>query len=208
MKLFHYRKDGVNCQEYAQVSADNMMQVILMVVLSIQQNWLGVGEQLKDVRLNGAESRFLWGNKIKTYEYLQANSHQLYTDAMAAINSGDSDRDKARALMEVFLRVDGLGIPKAGFTCQLMAGLVGCMDVHNIRLYRLDIKDLSLSKNPKTSKGVDANNKKVWAYIDVCHRIGTETLWDNWCNFLATTSKRWIDGAHVSAVHYSYLTDA
>jgi len=208
MKLFHYRKDGVNCQEYAQVSADNMMQVILMVVLSIQQNWLGVGEQLKDVRLNGAESRFLWGNKIKTYEYLQANSHQLYADAMAAINSGDSDRDKARALMEVFLRVDGLGIPKAGFTCQLMAGLVGCMDVHNIRLYRLDIKDLSLSKNPKTSKGVDANNKKVWAYIDVCHDIGTESLWDIWCDLLATKSKHWKSGAHVSAVHYSYLTDA
>jgi len=203
-----YTEDAINCQQYAQKSHDNMVDVALMVSLSIQQNWLSVGDQLADVNKCGIESKFLWGNKRKTYEYLQDNSYKLYTDAMAVINSGDSDRDKARALMEVFLRVDGLGIPKAGFTCQLMAGLVGCMDVHNIRLYRLDIKDLSLSKNPKTSKGVDANNKKVWAYIDVCHRIGTETLWDNWCNFLATTSKRWIDGAHVSAVHYSYLTDA
>jgi len=203
-----YTEDAINCQQYAQKSHDNMVDVALMVSLSIQQNWLSVGDQLADVNRCGIESKFLWGNKRKTYEYLQDNSYKLYTDAMAVINSGDSDRDKARALMAVFLRVDGLGIPKAGFMCQLMAGLVGCMDVHNIRLYRLDIKDLSLSKNPKTSKGIDANNKKVWAYIDVCHRIGTETLWDNWCNFLATTSKRWIDGAHVSAVHYSYLTDA
>jgi hypothetical protein len=185
-----------------------MADVTLMVVLSIQQNWLSVGDQLADVSRWGIESKFLWGNKRKTYEYLQDNSYQLYTDAMVVINSGDSDRDKARALMEVFLRVDGLGIPKAGFMCQLMAGLVGCMDVHNIRLYGLDIKDLSLSKNPKTSKGIDANNKKVLAYIDMCHDIGTEKLWNNWCNFLATKSKRWIDGDHVSAVHYSYLTDA
>ena len=203
-----YTEDAINCQQYAQKSHDNMVDVALMVSLSIQQNWLSVGDQLADVNKCGIESKFLWGNKRKTYEYLQDNSYKLYTDAMAVINSGDLDRDKARALMAVFLRVDGLGIPKAGFMCQLVAGLVGCMDVHNIRMYRLDIKDLSLSKNPKTSKGIDANNKKVWAYIDVCHEKGTETLWDNWCNFLATTSKRWIDGAHVSAVHYSYLTDA
>ena len=203
-----YTEDAINCQQYAQKSHDNMVDVALMVSLSIQQNWLSVGDQLADVNKCGIESKFLWGNKRKTYEYLQDNSYKLYTDAMAVINSGDSDRDNARALMAVFLRVDGLGIPKAGFMCQLMAGLVGCMDVHNIRLYRLDIKDLSLSKNPKTSKGVDANNKKVWAYIDMCHDIGTESLWDNWCNFLATKSKKWIDGAHVSAVHYSYLTDA
>ena len=203
-----YTEDAINCQRYAQTSHDNMADVTLMVVLSIQQNWLSVGDQLADVNRCGIESKFLWGNKRKTYEYLQDNSYQLYTDAMVVINSGDSDRDKARALMEVFLRVDGLGIPKAGFMCQLMAGLVGCMDVHNIRLYGLDIKDLSLSKNPKSSKGIDANNKKVLAYIDMCHDIGTEKLWNNWCNFLATKSKRWIDGDHVSAVHYSYLTDA
>ena len=203
-----YTVDATNCQRYGQASHDNMEDVTLMVVLSIQQNWLSVGDQLADVSRWGIESKFLWGNKRKTYEYLQDNSYQLYTDAMVVINSGDSDRDKARALMEVFLRVDGLGIPKAGFMCQLMAGLVGCMDVHNIRLYGLDIKDLSLSKNPKTSKGIDANNKKVLAYIDMCHDIGTEKLWNNWCNFLATKSKRWIDGDHVSAVHYSYLTDA
>lgn len=202
-----YKLDAVNCQQYAQESPDNTADMVLMVVLSIQQNWLSVGDQMLDVRKRGADSKFLWGNKIKTYEYLRDNSSQLYADAMAVINSDRSDRDKARSLMEVFLRVTGLGIPKAGFVCQLMAGLVGCMDVHNIRMYGLDIKSLSLAKNPKTSKGIDANNRKVVAYIDMCHDIGTENLWNNWCNFLATKSKKWKDGSHVSAVHYSYLTN-
>tara|TARA_R110000803_G_C11842297_1_gene304758 strand:- start:56 stop:676 length:621 start_codon:yes stop_codon:yes gene_type:complete len=202
-----YKLDAVNCQQYSQQSPDNLTDMVLMVVLSIQQNWLSVGDQMLDVRKCGADSKFLWGNKIKTYEYLRDNSCQLYADAMAVIDSDQSDRDKARSLMEVFLRVTGLGIPKAGFVCQLMAGLVGCMDVHNIRMYGLDIKSLSLAKNPKTSKGIDANNKKVVAYIDMCHDIGTEKLWNNWCNFLATKSKKWRDGSHVSAVHYSYLTN-
>lgn len=202
-----YKLDAVNCQQYSQQSPDNLTDMVLMVVLSIQQNWLSVGDQMLDVRKCGADSKFLWGNKIKTYEYLRDNSCQLYADAMAVIDSDQSDRDKARSLMEVFLRVTGLGIPKAGFVCQLMAGLVGCMDVHNIRMYGLDIKSLSLAKNPKTSKGIDANNRKVVAYIDMCHDIGTEKLWNNWCNFLATKSKKWRDGSHVSAVHYSYLTN-
>ena len=200
-----YKLDAVNCQQYSQQSPDNLTDMVLMVVLSIQQNWLSVCDQMLDVRKCGADSKFLWGNKIKTYEYLRDNSCQLYADAMAVIDSDQSDRDKARSLMEVFLRVTGLGIPKAGFVCQLMAGLVGCMDVHNIRMYGLDIKSLSLAKNPKTSKGIDANNKKVVAYIDMCHDIGTEKLWNNWCNFLATKSKKWRDGSHVSAVHYTYL---
>jgi hypothetical protein len=201
-----YKLDAVNCQQYSQKSPDNMVDMVLMVVLSIQQNWLSVGDQMMDVRKHGKDSKFLWGNKIKTYEYLRDNSSQLYADAMAVIDSDQSDRDKARSLMEVFLRVDGLGIPKAGFVCQLMAGLVGCMDVHNIKMYGLDIKSLSLAKNPKTSKGIEANNRKVVAYIDMCHDIGTEKLWNNWCNLLATKSKKWLDGEHVSAVHYSYLT--
>ena len=202
-----YKLDAINCQQYSQQSPDNMADMVLMVALSIQQNWLSVGGQMIDVRKYGMHSKFLWGNKIKTYEYLRDNSSQLYADAMAVINSDRSDRDKARSLMEVFLRVTGLGIPKAGFVCQLMAGLVGCMDVHNIRMYGLDIKSLSLAKNPKTSKGIDANNRKVVAYIDMCHDIGTEKMWNDWCNFLATKSKKWRDGSHVSAVHYSYLTN-
>jgi hypothetical protein len=204
--MSHYQLDAVNCQQYAQQSPDNMMDVGMMVVLSIQQNWLGVGDQLNDVNANGINSKFLWGNKINTYLYFRDNSQQLYNDAMVVINSKDSDRVKAQELMEIFLRVTGLGIPKAGFMCQLMAGLVGCMDVHNIKMYGLEPNSLSISKNPKTSRGVEANNKKVLAYIDLCHDIGTEQLWNNWCDYLATKSVKWLGGAHVSAVHYSYLT--
>jgi len=208
-----YKTHGVACQTYAQGSAENLMDIILMIVLSIQQNWLGVGEQLADVRLQGAESRFLWGrdkvpiiSKAKTYAYLEHNKHRLYADVMTIIDSDSDDGTKAKKLMDIFLDVDGLGLPKAGFACQLVAGLVGCMDVHNIRRYGIDPKTLSLSSNPKTAKGIAANDRKIVDYIDMCHNYGTENLWDTWCEFLSTKSKRWANANHVSEVHYTYLT--
>lgn len=201
-----YKVHAVNCQQYAQRSVNNMADVILMVVLSIQQNWLGVGDQLADVRKNKADSKFLWGNKGKTYKYLQTHKHKMYSQVMAVINSKKNDTEKAQSLMKIFLRVDGLGVPKAGFACQLTVGLVGCMDVHNIKMYNLDPKAFSLSQNPKTIKGLEANAKKILAYIELCHEYGTENLWNSWCSFLATKSPKWQDGNHVSEVHYTYLT--
>jgi len=202
-----YKIHAVKCQQYAQRSANNMADVALMVSLSIQQNWLTVGDQLADVRKNKTDSKYLtWEMKRNTYEYLQANKHKMYAQAMAVINSKQSDTEKAQSLMKVFLRVTGLGLPKAGFMCQLMAGLVGCMDVHNIKMYGLDPKSLTLAKNPKTNKGIEANSRKILDYINLCHDYGTENLWNSWCSLLSTKSKKWVDGNHVSEVHYTYLT--
>ena len=192
-------------QEYSQRSANNMADTVLMVVLSIQQNWLSVGEQMTDVRTNKLDSKFLWGNKIKTYEYLMSNKHKMFAQVNAVLNSGKSYDEQAFSLMTIFLRVDGLGLPKAGFCCQLIAGMVGCMDVHNIKLYDIDPKMLKLNPKPKTSKAIEANNSRTKTYIDLCHAYGCDNLWNSWCENLATKSKRWQDANHVSEVHYTYL---
>ena len=123
----------------------------------------------------------------------------------AVINSNQTDTVKSLALMRIFLRIDGLGLPKAGFMCQLTAGLVGCMDVHNIKMYNLKIKDLTLAKNPKGFKGKATNNGKIVAYVTLCKEHGTENLWNSWCNFVASKSISWKDGNHVSSAHYNYL---
>lgn len=192
-------------QEYSQRNANNMADTVLMVVLSIQQNWLSVGEQMADVRANKLDSKFLWGNKIKTYEYLMSNKHKMFAQVKAVLNSSKSYDEKAFSLMTIFLRVDGLGLPKAGFCCQLIAGMVGCMDVHNIKMYDIDSKMLKLNPKPKTAKAVEANNQRIRTYINLCHAYGCDNLWNSWCENLATKSNRWQDANHVSEVHYTYL---
>jgi hypothetical protein len=192
-------------QDYARLSSDNLSDVILMVVLSIQQPWYAVGDQLKDVKRWGIGSKFIWGNKIKTYNFLIARKDFIYSQYLAVLNSSKSDDDKALSLMNVFLQIDGLGLAKAGFVCQLTAGLVGCIDVHNIRMYNIPKKDLAFSKSIKSKT---LRDKKISNYISVCHTIGTENLWDTWCCSLATKTKRFEDGFHVSRVHYDFLQSA
>jgi len=200
-----YKIHAKAVQDYSRLSSDNLSDVILMVVLSIQQPWYAVGDQLKDVKKLGRDSRFIWGNKIKTFDSLKSKKDFIYSQYLAVLNSSKSDDDRALSLMNVFLQVDGLGLAKAGFVCQLTAGLVGCIDVHNIRMYNIPKKDLSFSKSIKSKALKD---KKISNYVSVCHNIGTENLWDTWCSFLATKSKKFEDGFHVSKVHYDFLQSA
>ena len=200
-----YKVHAVAVQQYAQKSASNLSDVTLMAVLSIKQPWLSIGNQLKDVRTNKLSAKALWGFKKDTYIYLESNKHKMYAQMMAVINSNKTDASKAMSLMNIFLRVNGLGMAKAGFMCQLTAGLVGCMDSHNLKMYNLDAKDFVLAKNPKTIKSLDTNVKKIRNYVQICNEYGTENLWNSWCSFLATKSTKWRDANHVSEVHYSYL---
>ena len=189
-------------QDYAKQSSNNLVDVITMVVLSIQQPWLSVGDQMADVKQNGVDSKFLWGNKRKAYNYITKRKDFIYNQYLAVINSNKSDDDKAYSLMNIFLRVEGLGMVKAGFVCQLSAGLVGCIDLHNIRLYGIDEKVLKLPKSLKTKK---LRDDRINKYISICHNIGTENLWDTWCDYLSTKSPKWSNGFEVSKVHYDYL---
>jgi len=196
-----YNIHAIKVQEFSQQTADNLVDVILMVLLSIQQNWLSVGIQLQDVKENREASKFLWGNKRKAYNYITTNKHFMFGQFKAVLNSKQTDEQKADALMKIFLRVPGLGLVKAGFVCQLAAGLVGCIDLHNIRIYSIDEKALKISS--KMSAALQAEKRKK--YITLCHAIGTENLWNNWCNHLATKSDKWRDGNHVSEVHATYI---
>ena len=189
-------------QNYAKESSDNLADVITMVVLSIQQPWKDVGKQMADVKLNGKDSKYLWGNKRRTYDYITKRKGFIFNQFLAVINSSKSNDAKAYSLMNIFLRIDGLGMVKAGFVCQLTAGLVGCIDLHNIRLYGIDEKILKL---PKSLKSKEIKDEKINKYISICHNIGTENLWDTWCNFLATKNSVWSNGFEVSKVHYDYL---
>ena len=197
-----YNLHATEIQSFAQKSANNLEAVILMVALSIQRRWNTVGKQMEDVKAKGHESKYLWGNKFKTYKYLQRHKHFMFAQFKAVINSSRDNEYKALKLMEIFLRIDGLGLAKAGFVCQLTAGLVGCIDTHNIRMYGIDIKHLKYSPNVKCHI---KRKFKIKSYINICNNIGTEHLWNNWCNYLAAKSpKSWRDGYHVSAAHVAY----
>ena len=193
---------------YAQRSPDNLFTVVMMVSISIQQKWSLVGDMLSDMVENKSDCLYLWGNKVATYEYMITHKHFIHGQMLAVIKSKNlTDHAKAISLMKVFLKIPGLGLPKAGFVCQLVTGLVGCMDVHNIKTYGIDPKTLILNKNLKSLKSLANNRRKIETYITLCHDYGTENLWNSWCSMIANKyPKDFVDGNHVSEVHYTYLT--
>ena len=191
-----FRTVNPKINQYCRESAHNTSDMIMMVVLSIQQPWHSVGKQMRDYRALGESSRFVWGNKLKTYHWLQINKENLYRDVMDATDDEE--------LMKAFLCVPGLGLAKAGFCCQLFAGRVGCIDVHNLRRLKIAASVLNLDKKSKPA----TQKVKIQAYIQACKQRRTSWLWDSWCKLIAGKDpKRWVDGEHVSMAHLQYLVE-
>ena len=187
--------------KYAQKSWKNMIDMIMMVSLSIQQPWHSVGMQMYDYRDKGSGSRFVWGNKRSALLWLVANGEQLYYEALECLQF--TGRKRSLALMNVFLQVPGLGLAKSGFCCQLFAGCVGCIDVHNLRRLNISEKVLDFNKLAMDK----TKQKKVEAYVDACAKRRCRWLWNTWCRLIAKRQpERWRDGDHVSLVHLEYLT--
>ena len=175
--------------------------MIMMAVLSIQQPWHNVGVQMYDYKDKGLGSRFVWGNKRKTLLWLATNGEQLYYEAIECLEF--TGKKRSLALMNVFLQVPGLGLAKAGFCCQLFAGCVGCIDVHNLR--RLSIPATVLTLDKKASDVT--KQKRIETYVDACSQRRCSWLWNSWCDLIAKKEpNRWRDGEHVSSVHFEYLT--
>ena len=137
-----------------------------MKTLQEQYNLIKEGKGHKDVFLKEAKKKFPnMINKAATYDYVSTHKHFMYGQMRAALNSHYSNDLKAFSLMKIFLKIDGLGIAKAGFVCQLVSGLVGCMDVHNIKTYGIDPKSLVLNKNLTSKRGIENNEKKIKQYM-------------------------------------------
>ena len=203
-----FKIHNMKINAHAQRNPDNLFAVVMMVSLSIQQKWSLVGDMLEDMQDNKSDSKYLWGNKKATYQYMTTHKHFIFGQMMAVMKSKNlTDHAKSISLMKIFLKVEGLGLAKAGFVCQLVGGLVGCMDVHNIKTYGVKSNSLKLNKNLSSTKGLENNRRKVEKYITLCHDYGTENLWNSWCSMIADKyPKDFIDSNHVSEVHYTYFT--
>jgi len=190
-----YATHNPQINEWCQRSADNTADMVCMVVLSIQQRWDSVGKQLESVRAEGADSRFLWGNKAKTYAFLQAHKQSLFDELYLS--------ESPEEVMETFLQVPGLGLPKAGFATQLYNGGVGCIDSHNLK--RLNIPETVLKISMSASD--TTIQRRIQAYVDACAKRRSEWLWNTWCNLIAKQyPNKWADAHAVSQAHVTYLT--
>lgn len=207
-----FKKYNPLINAYGQENYKNMIDLIIAVILTIKMpHWMWP-KMMEDVRKHGINSKYLFGFKRKTYEYLLEHGPELYDDLMRLWRTpkkelGGTVQTKDGEMMMRLLDVPGLGLAKAGFVMQMMFGRVGCMDVHNVRrLYKVSVADVTFSKASK----LETKKKKVMNYVNLFTGARTtEKIWDSWCEQVMWNQcnrGRFSSADEVSRLHLTVLT--
>ena len=219
-----FAKHQPKISAYARKNPDNFAAVLRFVVVTIQNRLFNCPSDCETVsevitgRANDATELaaqgILYGHKRGAVETIQAEKESLFWQAEEIFYHATSEREAASGLIALFVSIPGLGMVKAGFAAQLIYGVAGCLDSHNIARYGIDPKRLKsdLYKNAKTYK---TRQKHLNFYLDLCEQFGgCESLWNSWCEHLAIASKEdktgirmngnkplYENADHVSALH-------
>lgn len=197
-----YKRDQAAIQRWCR-NEDKLVLVATMVLLSIRMQWTGVGTQLK--RVVGGDTGPLWGWKQDGYDYIVANKTVLYQ----TVRDLRAKRISERAFLRQWLKVPGLGLPKAGFVMQLTCGKGGCLDMHNIVRLGLDARVWTVPKRKDIWDQMRVIDETINRYLDLCRQCGgSEALWNEWCDYLASKVGTLKDGDDVSRRHFTYLKEA
>jgi hypothetical protein len=172
-----YAEDQPLMAAHGLSSPDGLVDVITFVLCTIKQKLNLVGRQMEDIRVNGAESKYLFGSKRDGYRYAVEHKEVLF----AAVSKGVAIGDVV-GTVDVLTSVPGLGMVKASFVAQILGLDVACLDIHNL-------KALGLPETAfKLPKGVKRETKlaRIAAYVKTCADTGGSAYWWNrWCTYVA-----------------------
>lgn len=190
---------------WARAHPDNMHQVIKFVIATVQQSIEEAsGPILQDFDAHGPDSRFAFAWKADALAHYGEHFETIHADAIAIYAAAESDREAAIALTAYFAALPGLGLVKGGFVVQLCFGVSGCIDSHNLKRYNIAPGPFTASAF-KNLRSPESRAARAARYVDLVEQCGgTEALWDEWCDYVATLRPdRFSDGYDVSELHVS-----
>lgn len=190
-----YRDDQPRIAEFARTSPEATAHVIKFVLCSIRRRIELVDGVLR--RVARGDFRGLCKFQRDGIAYVDALANDVYTIG----NYDDVE------LVTHYLQVPGLGIAKAGFAAQLLHGVGGCLDTHNLRMLGLHANTFY------TPATIGALRKRIKMYLDACENAGdSEKLWDRWCAYVAKlrpgvwSSAQAVSQYHVRAIIETFPT--
>lgn len=170
-------------------SPQGFADVVSFVIATQNQRFYMVGAILEELRQHGiANGPYLSRTQKRgiAYAHLTARAHiaRLTCDATTQLYS--------------LLEIPAIGLVKAGFILQLCAGMVGCLDRHNLRT--LGLSERAFDHVPTTT---EALSSRIALYLHTCAQLGTPAvLYDNWCTLIAAKyPKQFTDADDVSYKH-------
>jgi len=200
-----FKRDQIKVANYAMANADNLARVLQFVILTIQVPLYRVPQDTQTAREGGDDAMgVLYGHKFTAYNACEVNAERHYAMARDIIDHAETARQCAEDLIAYFATEPGFGLAKAGFVAQLIAGVGGCIDSHNIKRFKIDARTFDAHKF-KSLKRLKSRRAMVARYMDVIDaQGGTERLWDGWCHYVATETmfkSAYRDADHVSEYH-------
>lgn len=190
-----YKRDNKKIAKFALRNPINLMKTGTFVFTTIQSGLSTCDNQMQDISITGAKSKYLWGNKRAGYLYWYEHREVIY----AAIKSAVKHNDPVGAI-DVLTNVPNLGIVKAAFVAQLVGLDVACLDMHNLDRLGMSRSALKFDKGVKR----ETKLKKIQNYVALTQSTGgSEYWWNIWCNFVAgnRANKSLTTGDAVSAYH-------
>ena len=167
---------------FSHKSAKNLELVIAFVFASIRVQTSRLPELMAEYRKKGLKSSWIWGNKIKGLKYVRKHRQDLFMRMLKILKAKKKDCDLE--LLMLFLEIPGLGLPKAGFVVQLVAGKAGCMDVQNFRKHLPEVDASRGTPNYFQTSGNSYATKlnKAIEYLNLTKLLGgAKVMWNEWC---------------------------
>ena len=144
----------------------------------------------------GDHAQSIFGAKHNGLAYLRQHAADLWERCEYAFTELDDD-DAADTILGILTEVPSLGPAKAGFTAQMIYGLSGCIDTHNLTRFNLPARHFEAQRHRSKFYPL------LHDYNSFCRRAGgTEALWDGWCTYLAGRDPvNYASAEIVSALH-------
>ena len=159
---------------------DGFERVCTFVLLTIRQPLRIACMDYKLVR-NGDE-RPLFGSKRDGLAYVRQHAAELLDDCERAYYNAHDDIEAENDILDVLTRIPSIGTAKGGFICQMLYGLSGCIDTHNIKRFGVTETTFKLRKEWKRERKLQL----IADYNRFCRRQGgTAALWDGWCEYVS-----------------------
>lgn len=200
-----YRRDQAIISEYARRNPENFARVLQFVILTARVRLANVPADFETAEQGGPDAMgVLFGWKFQAYTEVWKHREVHYTYCEDALRHARSEQELARDLIEYFAGLYGYGPAKAGFVTQLIYGIGGCLDTHNLKRFNIPSRTFDSYCQIKTAK---ARRRKIAKYVALVYKLGgPKVLWDTWCYYVADGQPALYRSAdYVSALHVEAL---
>ena len=163
---------------------DGFARISTFVVLTIRQPLWAAVLDYPLVR-TGRTARSVFGSKHRALGEIESEKRAYYEQCERLAADADGE-DLENGLLYLLTHITGVGPAKAGFISQMIYGVSGCLDTHNLTRFGLGLRPFRYGERNldgiKPGRRLDA----IASYNGVVRKLGgPAALWDSWCRYVS-----------------------